>query len=267
MNKYYILIIIIFLSNNEQICQFNKFDLIGDWIKYKAERLDGSKIIDRIGTDTTFLEFSFSTNEFSFQYHPAKMKKGIEYYLKNNIINVGLLNSYKIEKLANDTLIISDQSNSQSNHKLNRYYFVRKAVLAKKAPVKLENNIPVFNDFTFPRVNKVFDNYLQTCNSDNSKSFRLKGSLIFNHKEKKLKANLEFLDNVEKVRMQTIKVCIENTYQYWDFNGLPHYPISKIYFIAKSNSDSDYLKFIFCSNDLNDFNLFNNINFKHLKKI
>lgn len=264
MKKYFLTSLFIILASNIILSQINKKDIIGDWIKVKAERVDGSRIIDRVGMDTAFLEYSFTSKEFSIQLHPFEAKEGFDYNIKNDRIYVDIFSEYKIEKLSQDTLILSSVSQKEPDHKLNRYFFIKKELLVKKHPIKLEEDIPVYNQYNTPRVHKTFTKYLRTCNADNSEPIKFKGALTFDQKEKSIKAKLEFFSKVDKMRMHTLKSCIENTFLYWDFKEVSRFSKSKIYFVAKSFGNSDYIKFIFCTDNITELDKFKSINFKKL---
>jgi len=266
MKKRFVVSLLLLFFSNILFGQTLKKDIIGNWIKFKAERKDGSKIIDRIGMDTAFLEYSFTAKDFSSQFHPFQRKEGWGYYIKNDPIYVDIFSEYQIEKITQDTLILSVVSQTEPDHKSNRYYFVRKDILAKKHPIKRKDDIPIYNKYNTPRVHKTFNKYLKTCNSNNTNTFRFKGSLTFDHKAESIAANLYFFDNVDKTRKSNLKHCLESTYLYWDFAGVPKYAKSKIYFVAKSIGNSSYIKFIFCTEDMLAVDHLKSINSKDLDK-
>jgi len=58
--KTILILSILFLPFYSSIsAQVSKKDLQGDWVKFKVEREDGSRVIDRQKTHTSFLEFKF----------------------------------------------------------------------------------------------------------------------------------------------------------------------------------------------------------------
>jgi hypothetical protein len=261
MGKYILTSLLVILVSNVFYGQSIEKDIIGNWIKIKAERKDGSKIIDRISTDTMFLEFSFTPDEFSYQWNPHETKKGQNYSIQNDRIYVKYSNDYLVEKLSIDTLVLSEVSQVKPDHKLDRYYFVKKNILSQKHPIKLKENIPVYNKYNSPRVHKTFDEYLQTCNAGNNKEFSFKGSLVFDHKNRSINATLNFLDKLGTNRAAMIKSCLENTYLYWDFSELEDYAKAKINFVAKSFSHTEQINFYFCTENMDKIGSFDSVDF------
>lgn len=82
-------------------------DIQGDWVKYKAEMKDGSKLFDKSIKDSTYLKFTFKDNLYHISFTPV-MTKASEFEnnftIDKNLIRRVDGGGYIIEKLSKDTI-------------------------------------------------------------------------------------------------------------------------------------------------------------------
>lgn len=95
------------------------------WIKIKAERKDGSRIVQRFYSENSKLEYQFITNDTVLVSDYLIPDEKFSYSIENNKLNIGKLQHYIIETITDTSLVLVEVSDKDLNDdKLNRYYFI-----------------------------------------------------------------------------------------------------------------------------------------------
>ncbi|NQY31134.1 MAG: hypothetical protein HRT69_16920 [Flavobacteriaceae bacterium] len=207
--------------------QINKADLVGNWVKYKAERVDGSKIIDRLNTEKSYLEYNFTSKRF------ITMKPELEYSIKGKKLSIGKYTKYIIERLKKDTLILAENYPNKRVSELNRLSFVRKQdktdsiIEVKDGIVVVNKNISskfslMFSDYVFKRITSKFSNT------------KFKGHIIINLKNKAVNTFITESVKSSKRTLEAIKKAINGSYNLWSLKK-EHDKI-RINFVGKTMS-------------------------------
>lgn len=94
------------------------------WYKVKAERKDGSKIIDYFDTQNKFEMFIFSRDSFRYLNDPYDDINRIgKYSIRGNHLTLNSIN-YSIESLNEHMLIYTEELPDMADDEINRYYLV-----------------------------------------------------------------------------------------------------------------------------------------------
>lgn len=94
------------------------------WIKFKAERKDSSRIVDRLGTEASELKYTFTTAAEVVVTSAYDVNR-TNWSLKKEILSIGPLQEYVIEQLNDSFLVIVENFiNNPGNDKINRFYFI-----------------------------------------------------------------------------------------------------------------------------------------------
>lgn len=95
-----------------------------EWIKIKAERLDGSKIIDRHEPEDASLQYFFIADSVMISTDHQYFNKR-NYSIQEKILTIGSNARYKIDSIGDIFFVISQLSNNSApDNKLNRYYLI-----------------------------------------------------------------------------------------------------------------------------------------------
>lgn len=245
MTKFYIIFIISIIIYSPIIGQIDKSQLYGDWIKYNAERKDGSKVIDRLGTESAYIEYSFSKKKFCFTDSPSQKRDCISYSLQNEFLELSKGSQYIIEKLENDTLIIVENYSDFKEDKLTRLYFIRKEKILIAFPLKYENQLAVMNKYSAPKFTKDFEWYIYNQIKQNFSLTKFKGSLIIDIPKKRIETTISELMKSDEILLESmdsnkellslIKKSINKSFKLWEFEKI-HKDLKrvKIYFVGKT---------------------------------
>ncbi len=95
------------------------------WIKIKAERKDGSKIIDRLNSDSSKLEYHFLQNDTVLISDMMGSKQKYAYRIEKNKLSIGKYQNFAIETFTDSSLILLELPGMELNDdKVNRFYFI-----------------------------------------------------------------------------------------------------------------------------------------------
>jgi tetratricopeptide (TPR) repeat protein len=114
--------------------QDNAQTILGTWIKTKAEMKDGSRIIDRLGTQSGFLVNRFTKNDTAFFWYDPILSQiknddnisgsKLPYKINDSLIYIGKI-GYQLIKLTNDSLIFMDKAPGLYDDKIRKFYFTK----------------------------------------------------------------------------------------------------------------------------------------------
>lgn len=254
MKKLLFLIILFFNLNYGQ----NNFsEIYGNWIKYKVEMKDGSKLFDRFLEDSTYIEYTINKNKLCINSNPTHKTNEtcLDYTMSNNEIKTSQYSGFLIEKNTKDSLIISEKIDGLTNDKLKRFYFIRQQVIISKYKEvnKNKKNIIASKLFT-PKTNSTIELELNKAFKNNYSNFELIGNLKIYPNEKRIKTKITFSTQKDSSRIKTIKDVIDNTFGKWNLTNFEEYESIELPFILKSEITDRFrgIKVIFFTNDLNE---------------
>jgi len=120
--------------------QTNSQRILGYWVKVKAERKDGSPLIDNHGCGMDFQEYEFASDGLANQSTEVLFGYGhdirFQYFVEGSALDTLIIGiePYKILKLTKDTLKISLVIRGADDTRTTVFYFVK--VLEKDIPAK-----------------------------------------------------------------------------------------------------------------------------------
>lgn len=249
-----IITLLILLTSPFIFSQNLSSQLSGEWIVYKTELKDGSTYYERAKSPNTYLRFSFGEdNSFITTFKPSQIPSyRTRYTINNNIIMVANKNinttddhhsvyiednSYVIEKVTKDTLVITEDF-TLSNYELKRYYCVNQ--LKIKSDIKKENinkDIYIANQYYLPKI-KEGEFYF----TDPAVNFEFSGYMIFDIVNKKITLEVLKYDKGEpdNKRIKKFIKNVEKTFDDWDTSDFSQFKKVKLPFYFRNN----YGKFI-----------------------
>ncbi|HVW16113.1 MAG TPA: hypothetical protein VHB54_19945 [Mucilaginibacter sp.] len=162
MKLFIVLCLVPFVS----LAQINGQNLVGLWVKCKAEMEDGSRIVDHTGCGMHFLKYRFNKNNTveistSVLFNEAK----VPYKVSDSTLTIGTTEQYNIVRLTADSLELSEAIKGLDSSKIRVYTFVKtqnRAISAVSSydPI-LQDSVYAANNFLFPD----FNGYLLELNN------------------------------------------------------------------------------------------------------
>lgn len=119
--KYFILFLFLPLFS---LAQSND-QLLGQWVKVKAQMKDGSRIVDHHGSGMSFLKYSFNKDGFVDESTDVLFKEvKLLYTLSDDSLLIGNM-KFNIDKLTTDSLIISEKIAGLDDSKIKVFSFAK----------------------------------------------------------------------------------------------------------------------------------------------
>ncbi len=255
-----LLFLITILSFNLNFGQNNLSEIYGNWIKYKVEMKDGSKLFDRFLEDSTYIEYSINKQKLCINSNPIHKtnESCLDYTLINNFIKTSQYSGLLIEKITNDSLIVSEKIDGLTNDKLKRFYFKKQELVLSKFKEENKNkrNIIASKLFT-PKTNSTIELELNKAFKNNFSNFELISNLKIYPKEKRVKTQITFSTQKDSSRIRTIKKVIDSSFEKWNLTNFNEFESIELPFVLKSEITKRYwgIKVIFFTNDLNEFEI------------
>jgi len=238
------LLIFICLTSST-FAQIKKSDLVGDWVKCKAERVDGSRIIDKFETETARMEYNFTHNKFSY------LLQTLDYSLIGRKLSINKFSKYIVEKLKNDTLIIAENFPNKRRDKLNRFFFVKKT---KPEELEMVDGLVVANKRITNTLLKNINSYLYNSTASKFKYANFKGYMIVNHLDKSVNTFVTESKGTSKGTLKSITKTLNESYDFWKIGK--NYDKIRINFFYKIQSFSIFrgTYILFYENAYEDYN-------------
>lgn len=220
------LIVLTIFTSNYSFSQYISNDIQGDWIKYKMEMKDGSRLYDRLDNDSSYIEFSFKHDTMEIISNPVftLVPTQFRFAIKNDIIKIDDTNGYKIEKLSNDTLIISENFNL-THDKLKRYFLLKDTQITKKIKVSPNRKKYVANRYYKPSLKSEFK-----LSDIPELAFRLKGKIILHLKNTEASVVIDSVEKYNKRLIGKISEELKRSYKEWNVKDFNQFDIVEIPF-------------------------------------
>ncbi|MEP5254563.1 MAG: tetratricopeptide repeat protein [Winogradskyella arenosi] len=237
LNVLLLITINVYGQNND------KPELRGNWIKYNIEMKDGSQLIDRFLTDSSYLNFSFKENKMCINGNPTHHVNMtcLPYTIQEDYIKTSSTSGYQIEGIANDTLILSERMEGFENDKLKRFYFVRAQKLfndIKKKKGDLKNQIA--NQFYTPVLTSSLMLQLNKGFKKKHSNFKVKGTITIDLKNEKINTLIHDATTADSSNLQRIKTIINNSYSLWNLDKFKHIETLQMPFVLKDEKTKTY---------------------------
>lgn len=258
MRKVLFLITILFF--NYTTGQIDISEITGNWIKFKSEMKDGSKLFSRFEEDSTYIEYTINLNQLCVNSNPTHKtnQSCVNFTLINNLIKTSPSSGYIIEKIVNDTLTMCEKIDGFTNDKLRRYYLIKQDILIANFKDKYKNkkNIVASKLFT-PKTESTIEIELNRAFKNNYSNFKLIGNLKIFPKEKKIKTQITYSTKKDSSSIRTVKKVIDSSFEKWNLNDFDDYETVELPFIIKSEISKTYwgIKVIFFTKDLNELDI------------
>jgi tetratricopeptide (TPR) repeat protein len=256
MKKLFLIIIIFFFNNNYG--QIKLSEIQGYWIKSKAEMKDGSDLLDEFVDDFSYAEYRIGQNRLCMNSNPVHRTREscFSFILIDNLIKTSQYSGFIIEKVTNDTLILSEKIDGLEDAKLKRLYFIKQEVLISK--FKEENlgdkSIIASKLFT-PKSNGTIELDLNKAFKNNYSNFELVGSFKIYPAQKKIKTEITFSTQNDSSRIRIVERVIDRSFKKWNLIDFQDYESIEIPFVLKSEITKSFrgISVIFFTDDLTEF--------------
>jgi tetratricopeptide (TPR) repeat protein len=224
--KKNILILIIIISTKLIAQKKDALAFKGNWIKYHIEMKDGSSLIDRFLTDSSYVNFTILNKKMIINGKPTHRvnESSFPYTLKNNFIKTSSTSGYTLEIIKKDTLVICEKIDGLGNDKLKRFYFVREQKLFNKIKERKGTNInQIANKFYTPTLKSSLELELNNAFKKKHSNFKAKGKIQIDLYNKKIKTYISYSNTEDSLKINLIKKTIDKSYKLWKlkrFKGL-----------------------------------------------
>ncbi|MFH7017055.1 tetratricopeptide repeat protein [Flavobacterium sp. FlaQc-47] len=269
MKNIFFIIAFIFFSNIYG--QIKLSAIQGYWVKNKVEMKDGSDLFDRFVEDSAYAEYRIDQNKLCINSSPIHRtnESCLDFNLVNDLIRTSQYAGFVIEKVSNDSLILSEKIDGLTDDKLKRLYFSRQEfVLAKfKEENKNKKNIIASKLFT-PKTSSTIEIDLNKAFKNNYSNFELIGSFKIYPAQKKVKTAITFSTQNDSSRIRVVKKVIDHSFEKWDLKNFRDYESIEIPFVLKSEITKRYwgIKVVFFTKDLTEFERIYGIKMEDLRK-
>lgn len=253
-----------FLFLNLNFAQNNISNITGNWVKLKIEMKDGSKLFDRFMEDSTYLKCAIGPNKFSFYHNPMNnanfkdTKLDVDYTLVNNIMKTSQYSGYLVEKITNDSLILSEKITDLTDDKLKRFFFVREELILSQYKDKYKNKSSIIASKLFtPKVNLSLQQDLSFAFKNNNSNFSAVGNILIFPKEKRIKTTIVFSTLNDSSSIKKIKKVVDKSFEYWDLKNFENYDSIELPFVLRNKKTKEYkqLTVIFLTKDTNELEI------------
>ncbi len=238
------ILLLFLLITIKSYCQkVNISELNGDWIKYKIEMKDGSSLIDRFLTDSSYVNYTFRKLEMCTNGNPTHRVNEVcfPFSLNKNFIKTSSTSGYEIERVKNDTLILCERINGIENDKLKRFYFVREQKLFNEIKEqKGESKNQVANEFYTPTLKSSLMLELNKVFKKKHSNFKAKGIITIDLKNKNISTLINYSNTNDSSKIQRIKKVINKSYKLWNLNKFKHLDKLEMPFVLKDEKTKTF---------------------------
>lgn len=269
MKNFLFIIALFFFTNNYG--QIKLSTIQGYWINDKVEMKDGSDLFGRFVEDSVYAEYRIDQNKLCINSSPIHRtnESCLDFTLINNLIKTSQYAGFIIEKVSNDSLILSEKIDGLTDDKLKRLYFRKQEVVLDnfKEEYKDQKNITASKFFT-PKTNATIEIDLNKAFKNNYSNFELIGNFKIYPAQKKVKTAVTFSTQNDSSRIRIVKKIIDHSFEKWNLKDFQGYESIEIPFVLKSEITKSYwgISVIFFTKDLTEFERINGIKMEDLRK-
>jgi len=197
---------------------------------------DGSSLIDRFLTDSSYVKYSFKKLELCHNANPTHRINEVcfPFTINQNFIQTSSTSGYEIERIKNDTLIICEKIDGMENDKLKRFYFVREQKLFNEIKEKKGiNKNQIANEFYTPTLKSSLMLELNKAFKNKHSNFKAKGSITIDLKNKRVNTIINYSNTSDSSKIKRVKKVINKSYKLWNLNKFKHLETLEMPFVLK----------------------------------
>ncbi len=203
---------------------------------------DGSSLIDRFLTDSSYVNYTFRKLEMCTNGNPTHRVNEVcfPFSLNQNFIKTSSTSGFEIEKVKNDTLILCERINGMENDKLKRFYFVREQKLFNEIKKgKGESKNQVANEFYTPTLKSSLMLELNKAFKKKHSNFKAKGIITIDLKNKNISTLINFSNTNDSSKIERIKKVINKSYKLWKLDKFEHLEKLEMPFVLKDEKNQN----------------------------
>ena len=244
------------------------------WYRFHMERLDGSRIIERSSQYNPYLLYDFhksTVNVVSFVQNG-----NFDYSIKDDILKIERLGTFKIKSLTDSMLIIEEIPVSEySLDKTNRIYLYDEShyynYLIKNRLVKNENNDTlVFNNLLRPFYKgytiKELGRHIASKLNYKIENAHLTGEIILMNNGKISEVNIYDESIASPGFMEKFKNALWATSGNWDIPKIENYNFFKIKFNVRFEDSGNKIEFHYLLSNPEFVDVYPNLSIKRKKE-
>ncbi|RED43402.1 TPR repeat protein [Seonamhaeicola aphaedonensis] len=238
------ILLLFLLITIKSYCQkVNISELNGDWIKYKIEMKDGSSLIDRFFTDSSYVNYTFKKMEMCTNGNPTHRVNEVcfPYSLNQNFIKTSSTSGYEIERVKNDTLILCERIDGMEIDKLKRFYFVREQKLFNEIKIeKGESKNQIANEFYTPTLRSSLELELNKAFKNKHSNFKAKGVITIDLKNREINTLISYSNTSDSNKIKRVRKVIDKSYKLWDLKRFKHLETLEMPFVLKDEKTKTF---------------------------
>ncbi|MBC3847609.1 hypothetical protein H8K90_14525 [Winogradskyella echinorum] len=237
----YLLVILITLKSYSQEININ--ELNGDWVKFKIEMKDSSSLIDRFYKDSSYVNFLIKKNQLCTNNNPLFKKENscINFSLNDNYIKTSEFAGYFIEKIKNDTLIITENIDNLEDDKIKRFYFIREQ--NKFEEFKNQQNgstDQVAKPYYTPTLKSSLTLQLNNAFKEKHSNFKAKGTIIIDIKNKKIESSIYTSDTNDSTKIKRVISVLNESFSLWNLERFKDLETIKLPFVFRDEKTKTF---------------------------
>lgn len=242
MYKHFYLLFFIFFQIKFQ-AQNNFQNILGNWTNVKIRTIDGSKDLSEKYSISKFYSWQINSSKICMRTESVYKKQNncFEYTLDNDIIRTSPTAGYKIEKIDNDSLIISEKIDGITQKDIvKKLWFVKSSkILRNEIEKNFSDSILIAYPFFTPQLKEDFipevaKNFI---NKGSFPSLLFKGNIIIYPKQQKIEFKSDDISINENKNFLFIKNVAENSFKNWDLSDFQNFNKVYIPFIFQSKME------------------------------
>jgi len=210
-------------------------EIKGNWVTFKIEMKDGSKVIDRYLTDSSYFDYSISSTKLCSNTEPTYQSHKVcsKYKLLNKVLKTSKKGGFIIEKAQNDTLILSEYLPGYKEDKLKRLYLIRKEI-AFNTYKNNKSKHHTANRYYTPQLKSNLALKLNKAFKNKHSNFFLRGTLLLDLRNKKTHAHIKDATTKDSLKINLIKKTFEENYKIWNLKKFKGLDTLEIPFVLKN---------------------------------
>ena len=195
-----------------------------EWIRIKAERKDGSRIIDHFNTDKKVVKYLFGDNKVAVSIK-NQYSAEVSFEVKDNILKIGSAERYKIDTLTEVILALSELFEKElPDDKTNSYIFIKSKYLYDY--LKENHRLKIIEDTLIQCTNEFSPSYQGELLAQFPKQFGylttwIDGSMIISPLGQLLQVRVDSSDDMSEKRYEKIINILNNTKDRWIAPAIP----------------------------------------------
>lgn len=222
---------------------FDSRDIEKSWIKYDIKMKDGSNLIDRFLTDSSYLKFTFKKDKLCQNSNPlSKVNEScFDFKRTKNHIRTSSTSGYIIEKITTDTLILLERIEGLDNDKLKRFFLEsEEAIFQRIKKEKGSSKDQIASELYTPTQNKSLEIQLNEAFKRKHKNFKVRGEIKIDIQQEKVETKIFYSTTQDSKNINRIKNTIDSSFKFWNLEKFSDINSIKIPFVLKDENVDGY---------------------------